>query len=104
MQSKNFLVICSAALSLGLAGPVFAQTGGGSMSGGSSNGSMSGGSSGMSHNDGTDSAPAGGEGAGTGSNGASMGTAATKHGTGPDMRPGKSDNPAGTPETAPNPQ
>lgn len=83
MQSKKFLVICSAALSLGLAAPVLAQTsGGGSMSGGSSNGSMSGGSGNMDRHSGT---------------GGSMGTPATESGTGNDERPGKPTS--GAPQT-----
>lgn len=92
MQSKRFLVICLAASALGFAAPAFAQTSGGAAAGSS-----------MSQSSNTDSAPQGAEDNGSAA-GASMGTAATQHGNGPDMRPGKSDNPAGTPETATHPQ
>jgi hypothetical protein len=86
MQSKTLLVMCSAALSLGLAAPAFAQTSGGSMSGrtsmdkGGPTGSMD------SH------------GASISGRGHTMGTPATEGGTGPNERPGKTDNPSGAPQ------
>lgn len=83
----------AAALSVGLACPVFAQTNGDNGMNGNGAGSSNMGSSNMGMSSGDHS--------GTGG---TMGTPATRNGTGPDMRPGKSDNPAGTPETPGNGQ
>ena len=83
MFINKSLVILAAALSFGLASPVFAQTSSGDT--GAGNGMSKGAGNGMSKSD-TDSGP-----------GATKGTPATEK-SGGNMRPGKSANPSGSPK------